>query len=193
MKAETSVSKSSGHTCPWWLLFTFDNPLRKLVHNPKKILVPYVKSGDTVLDVGCGMGYFTLELAQLAGANGKVIAADLQEQMLAGLNKRAERAGLIDRIQLHQSTPNQIGVDQPVDFALAFWMVHEVRQQKDFLKQIFEMLKPNGGFLLVEPIIHVTETAFEQTVSQASEIGFQEIERPRVRASQAVVFGKERI
>jgi len=193
MKADTSRSKSGGHTCPWWLLFTFDNPLRKLVHNPEKILVPYVEPGDTVLDVGCGMGYFTLSLAQLAGVSGKVIAADLQEQMLAGLRKRAERVGLIDRIQLHQSMPNQIGVNQPVDFALAFWMVHEVRQQQDFLKQIFEMLKPNGRFLFVEPLIHVTGTAFEQTVSQASEIGFQEIERPRVRASRAVVFGKERI
>lgn len=193
MKADTSISKSGGHTCPWWLLFTFDNPLRKLVHHPEKILAPYVKPGDMVLDVGCGMGYFTLGLAKLAGANGKVIAVDLQEQMLAGLHKRAEQVGFIDRIQLHQSTPDQIGVDQPVDFALAFWMVHEVRQQKDFLKQIYEMLKPNGRFLLVEPIIHVTGTAFEQTVCQAREIGYQEIERPRVRASRAVVFGKGRI
>jgi SAM-dependent methyltransferase len=107
MKSETTL-KSGGHTCPWWLLFTFDNPIRKLVHQPEKVLAPYVKPGDTVLDVGCGMGYFTLGLAQLVGAEGQVIAADLQTQMLAGLQKRGERVGLLDRIQLCQSTPDRI-------------------------------------------------------------------------------------
>ena len=83
------ADQSSGHTCPWWLLFTFDNPLRRLIHDPEKILAPYVESGDAVLDVGCGMGYFSLGLAKLVGPEGKVIAADLQPQMLAGLKKRA--------------------------------------------------------------------------------------------------------
>ena len=191
MKVETTTTKSGRHTCPWWLLFTFDNPIRKLIHNPEKILTPYIKSGDTVLDVGCGMGYFTLGLAQLVGPKGKVVAVDLQEQMLAGLHKRAEGAGLMDRIQLHQSSPDQIGVDQPMDFALAFWMVHEVRQQKDFLWQVYDTLKLEGKFLLVEPIIHVTRMAFEQSLSLAKEIGFQEIERSSVRASRAVVLRKE--
>jgi ubiquinone/menaquinone biosynthesis C-methylase UbiE len=191
MKAGFPDTKSGGHTCPWWLLFTFDNPLRKLVHNPKKMLAPYVRPSDTVLDVGCGMGYFTLGLAQLVGSDGKVIATDLQTQMLAGLRKRAERVGLVDHIQLHQSTPDQIGVNQPVDFALAFWMVHEVRQPEDFLLQIYEQLTPTGKFLLAEPIIHVTGKAFARTVSLAKRIGFVEIERPGIFASRVAVFSKE--
>jgi SAM-dependent methyltransferase len=56
------------HTCPWWLLFTFDNPLRRLLHNPQKLLAPYVGRCDQVLDVGCGMGFATLGLAKLVGA-----------------------------------------------------------------------------------------------------------------------------
>jgi ubiquinone/menaquinone biosynthesis C-methylase UbiE len=190
MKAVMTNIKSGGHTCPWWLLFTFDNPIRRLVHKPEKILEPYVQHGDTVLDVGCGMGYFTLNLAQLVGPDGKVIASDLQMQMLAGLLKRAERVGLMDRIQLHQSLADQIGVENPVDFVLAFWMVHEVRHQKNFLRQIYGMLRREGKFLLVEPIIHVRKKAFGQTVSLAKEVGFVEIERPAVRASRAVVLKK---
>lgn len=190
MEQETFASKAGGHTCPWWLLFTFDNPLRRLIHNPQKILRPYVKQGNIVLDVGCGMGFFTLGLAELVGQDGRVIAADLQQQMLAGLRKRAERAGLHERIQLCRSTPDDIGVDEVVDFALAFWMVHEVSQPTLFLRQIHKLLVPGGNFLIVEPIIHVTGRAFGQTVSLAEDTGFRVVDQPKVRFSKAVLLGK---
>lgn len=192
MNLKTSPRASKGHTCPWWLLFTFDNPIRKLIHNPEKMLAAYITPGDTVMDVGCGMGFFTLGLARLAGASGKVIAVDLQVEMLRGLHKRAEQTGLMDRIQLHQSTPSQIGVTQPVDSVLAFWMVHEVRQPAVFLQQVFDTLKPGGKFLLVEPIIHVSRTAFERTVSLAEQAGFQVDSRPNVNLSRAIVLSKSR-
>jgi ubiquinone/menaquinone biosynthesis C-methylase UbiE len=177
-------------TCPWWLLFTFDNPLRKLVHDPKQILGPFVRPGNTVLDVGCGMGYFSLGLAELVGEQGKVIAADLQPQMLAGLLRRARRAGLESRIQLQPTTPEVIGVAEAVDFALAFWMVHEVRQRGRFLREIYDVLKPSGKFLIVEPVVHVSGSDFEQTIGLSQAIGFAPLARPRVAASRAVFLGK---
>ena len=54
------------HICPWWAAYTFDNRLRYFFHNPKKILAQYVTKGMTVLDVGCGMGFF-LTLIEKAG------------------------------------------------------------------------------------------------------------------------------
>ena len=189
MSPDSAPASSGGHTCPWWLLFTFDNPLRRLIHKPEVILSPYLGPGDTVLDIGCGMGYFSIPMARLVGQDGQVIAADLQEQMLAGLQKRAENAGLAERIQPHRSFPDDIGVDQPVDFVLAFWMVHEVRDQGHFLGQVFELLNPGGSFLVVEPRIHVSGKAFDKTLSLAQEIGFRALERPRVRASRAVLLG----
>ena len=177
-------------TCPWWLLFTFDNPLRKLVHDPLKILSPYVRAGDIVLDVGCGMGYFSLGLAELVGEKGKVIAADLQPQMLAGLSKRARAAGLESKIQPQLCSPDKIGANEPVDFALAFWMVHEVQQRRAFLREIYSLVKPGGKFLVVEPLIHVSGADFEQTITLSQEIGFKTENRPRVAASRAVCFVK---
>jgi len=177
-------------TCPWWLLFTFDNPLRRFVHNPDQILRPYVQPGNTILDVGCGMGYFTLALARLAGKDGCVIAADLPEQMLAGLRRRAESAGVMERIQLLQTSPDPIGATGPFDFALAFWMVHEVRQPEAFLGEIYANLKPGGRLLIVEPLLHVSGAAFERMLSLARRLGYTIEGQPRVRASRAALLRK---
>jgi len=73
----------------------------KLFQNPERYSDAYVKPGWTVLDVGPGMGYFTIPLAKLVGVTGKVIAADLQQQMLDGIQHRAIKAGVQERIQLH--------------------------------------------------------------------------------------------
>jgi len=68
--------------CPAWLGHFLANPIRKLIHPPQKILSPYVREGMTVLDIGCGMGFFRISLAQMVGPNGKVIWVDMQEKML---------------------------------------------------------------------------------------------------------------
>jgi ubiquinone/menaquinone biosynthesis C-methylase UbiE len=189
-RKEWIMKNRTQRTCPWWLLFTFDNPLRKWIHDPIQILQPYVHAGSTALDVGCGMGYFTLATAKLIGAEGHVYAADLQPQMLAGLRRRVERAGMLDRIQLIQTTPTSIGIEAMVDFALAFWMVHEVSQPEAFLTEIFEHLKPGGKFLLVEPIIHVSEADFKRTGDLCRKIGLVPGEKPVIRYSRAMVFTK---
>lgn len=188
MKTETE--SESTFTCPWWFLFTFDNPFRRRIHNPFTILKPYINPGDTVLDVGCGMGYFSLELARLVGETGKVITADLQQKMLSGLQKRAARAGLESRMQLHLCLPDQIGIQQPIDFALAFWMVHEVSHRKSFLTEIFANLKPGGKMLIVEPYIHVSKENFVRSVNLGLSTGFTLFAHPRISFSRAVVVQK---
>ena len=186
---KTTHSKTP-FTCPWWLLFTFDNPMRSLIHNPCKMLKGLIQPGDTALDVGCGMGYLSLPMAQLVGQQGKVIAADLQEQMLDGLRRRAQHASCAERIHPLLCSPDRIGLTEPLDFALAFWMVHEVRDQEGFLKEIHLTLKANGKFLLVEPRIHVSGRDFKRTVALAERLGFKVLTRPSVMISRAVVFGK---
>src|SRR5512136_3069782 len=88
--------------CPWWLCYSFDNPLRRLIHDPERLLEPYVKEEMTAVDIGCGMGYFTMGLAKLVGPAGKVFAVDLQDRMLAALIRRARRVRLSDRIVPHR-------------------------------------------------------------------------------------------
>ena len=83
-------------TCPWWFLFTFDNPFRRLFQDPVIILGPYLKPGDAAVDIGCGMGYFTLPLARLVGSSGYVIAVDLQKHLESILKLFCDDASLSD-------------------------------------------------------------------------------------------------
>ena len=53
--------------CPVRLAPYLDNPLRRLIHPPKKIIGPYLGQGDTSLDVGCGSGFFTRAMARMVG------------------------------------------------------------------------------------------------------------------------------
>jgi len=74
--------------CPVEHAGSLDNIFRKWLHNPDKLLKNYVKDGITALDVGCGPGLFSIEMAAMVGKNGRVIAADLQEGMLKKLKNK---------------------------------------------------------------------------------------------------------
>jgi ubiquinone/menaquinone biosynthesis C-methylase UbiE len=176
------------HACPWWLCFTFDNPLRKIIHDPITILSPFVHKGDKAIDIGPGMGYFTIPLAELVGSTGSVIAIDIQQKMLSALMARAQKKGISERIKTHLASPDSIGFYEKADFILAFWMAHEVPDQRRFLSEIRNLMKPGGLFLLVEPKIHVSTKKFSRAIEAAKELGFAIKESPKIRMSQCALF-----
>ena len=178
------------HTCPWWLCFTFDNPLRRLIQNPDLILRGLVQPGQTILDIGCGRGYFSLPLARLVGPNGTVICVDMQSQMLEAARRKAGKAGLDSRMLFQQCRENSLGLTTAADFALTFWMVHEVSHQDKFLREIKESLNPSGTLLIAEPRLHVTPAEFKKTVSTALKEGFGIAAEPAVPMSMAVLLRK---
>ncbi len=185
-----SDENGNGKVCSWRHVRSFDNFLRPLVHDPTRLFGPYIRGGMTVMDVGCGRGFASLGLARLVGEGGKVISADLQPEMLAMVDERAARAGLSERIILHQCAERKVGVEEDMDFILAFWMVHELPDASDFFREMYGLLKPEGLLLLAEPKIHNTARGFDRTVSQAMEAGFVVSETPRVRLSRAAVLAK---
>ena len=181
---------SGEHVCPWWMAYTFDNPLRRLVHNPEKIFAGYVTEGMTVLDTGCGMGYFSLGLARIVGDSGKVISVDLQPQMLEILQKRASKAGLADRIESHTCDADDLKLKTPVDFALAFWMVHETPDPENFFRQVAAVLKPTGKMIYTEPAFHVGEKNFNDLTEAAERAGLRKSSQLAIRFSRAVLIEK---
>ncbi|MEA3294918.1 MAG: methyltransferase domain-containing protein [Euryarchaeota archaeon] len=184
------MNEKNKHVCPVENAKGLDNIFRKLVQNPKKILKDYVKEGMTVLDVGCGPGFFSVEMADMVGESGSVIAADLQQGMLEKVEKKIKGTYIENRIELHKCEKDRIGITTKVDHILAFYMVHEVPDMDKFLAEMYSILKPGGSFFIIEPAFHVSKKAFEETVNRACAIGFKEIKRPGMILSKAVVLGK---
>jgi ubiquinone/menaquinone biosynthesis C-methylase UbiE len=180
--------KDNKHVCPWWLCFTFDNHIRRIIHDQVKILSAYVHKGYTAIDIGPGMGYFTIPLAELVGHTGRVIAIDIQPKMLSALMERANKKGVAEIIKTHLASPDSIGFHENADFILAFWMVHEVPDQRRFLSEISNLMKPEGLFLLVEPVIHVSLKNFSRMIEMAKDIGFFINESPQIRMSRSALF-----
>lgn len=177
-----------GHVCPWWMVYTFDNPLRRFLHDPSMLLAGLVREGTVVADIGCGRGYFSIAMAGLVGETGTVIAADIQQKMLDMMLKRARRAGMVQRIRPVLAAPDDIGIREPVDFILAFWMAHEVENTPRFFAQAFAVLKERGKMLIAEPKMHVSARTFREIVQAARDAGFRDGGAPAVRLSRAVVL-----
>ncbi len=179
---------SDTHVCPWWLAYTFDNPLRRLIHNPKDIFSGYIKEGMTVMDIGCGVGYFTIELAEIVGDSGQVIAVDLQQQMLDIMLKRATRKGLNKQITPHRSEPSTVGIATHVDFVLAFWMIHEVPDPDDFFRQILPIMKSSTKLIYAEPAFHVSEKKYKEIIAAADRNGLKKVQNLSIRFSRAALL-----
>ena len=180
----------STHTCPWWLGYLLVTPLRRLKENPAKILAPHVRPGMAVLEPGPAMGFFTLELARLVGPGGRVVAVDLQERMLATLRRRAEEAGLGERIETRRCGPDELGIGDlagRIDFVLLFFMLHEVSDQERFLREVLVALKPGATVLFVEPNGHVSAGAFQASVQRAIALGYEIAEPAEGRKLRVVL------
>ena len=180
--------------CPVWVGHLLASPVRKLFQNPKKLLAPYVQEGMKVLDIGSAMGFFSLPLAQMVGSSGKVICVDVQEKMVKSLEKRAQKAGLADRIETRVCRHNSLGLDdlrEKIDFVFASAVVHEVPDARAFFSQIYQAIKSDGIFLVVEPKGHVSKKDFEITISIAEQNGFNVTNIPGISRSRTVLLKKK--
>ncbi len=184
------MRNGSNRVCPVERAGGLDNRIRRWFQNPRKILRSYIEEGMTVLDFGCGPGFFSVPMAQMVGESGQVIAVDLQEGMLQKLRDKISGTELENRIRLHKCEENKIGLSERVDFILLFYMVHEVPDKNIFFQEIGTILKPHGHILLAEPTFHVSKSAFEETVRLTKDLGFTDIERPKLFLSKTVILTK---
>ncbi len=181
--------RSRNDVCSTKHLKAIDNLIRPLIHPPEKVFGPYIKPGMHVMDIGCGGGFASLAFVRMVGPGGKVVAADLQQEMLDIVSARARAAAVPEGIlHFHKCAKDSIGSAGRFDFINAMMMVHETPDQAAFFREVHTLLKDGGLLLFCEPKGHVTKTDFEKEVGLALAAGLCEQGRPRVAICHAALL-----
>lgn len=118
---------------------------------PEKLLRKLgVRAGDTVADIGCGPGFFTLPAAEIAGERGVVLAADIQGEMLTTVRSRAAEQGLTN-VRVLKTSESEIPLPEgSCDFVLLAFVLDEVDQRSTFLHRAARAMKPTGKLAVLE-------------------------------------------
>jgi ubiquinone/menaquinone biosynthesis C-methylase UbiE len=108
------------------------------------------RPGQTVLDMGCGNGFYTLPMAKMVGTNGRVLAVDIQPEMLVMLRARAEQEGVENITPILGSVHDPRLPAESVDLALLVDVYHEFSHPEPMLAAMRQALRPKGLLVLVE-------------------------------------------
>jgi len=172
----------------WHHLILYPDWLRRLHQRPRKFLGALVKPGMTAVDIGCGLGFYTVEMARMVGEKGRVTAVDFQPEMLGFTERKVKKAGVSKRVEIVQCSREDIVVTGRFDFVLSMWVSHEVADRGRFFRQIRGIIKPGGKFLLAEPKFHVGEKLYTKICDDARGVGLRKIFEPWVGGSRAALF-----
>ena len=148
----------------------------------------------TVFEPGPGMGFFTLPMAQMVGPNGRVLVVDIQPRMIETLRRKAQRKGLANRVECRLADASGMGIKDlagKVDFVLAFAVVHELPDAKEFFTESFDALKLGGRLLFSEPSNHIDGSEFGQSLDHARKAGFELESIPTIKSNQSAVLIKK--
>jgi protein-L-isoaspartate O-methyltransferase len=169
------------HLIPWWLALMLASPVRRLVENPDATVGPLVKSGDTVLEVGPAVGFFTSALARAVGERGRVISVELQERLRAALGRRLAKQGLSERVTIRGCAADDLQIADlaaTVDLVVAIHVVHEMPVPAEAIEQMAGSLRAGGRMLLLEPKGHCSQKLFDSELEWAAKAGLQKIADP---------------
>ena len=145
-KGRTIAQTMSYHGAPWLL-----RPERVQEENPSALLAALrLEPGQTVADIGCGNGFYTLQMAERVGPSGKVYAVDIQPQMLALLRERAEAAGLTNIVPVQSSPADPKLPAGELDLILLVDVYHEFAYPEQMLAGMRGALTEGGVVALAE-------------------------------------------
>jgi FkbM family methyltransferase len=178
-----------------------DNPERRKLLPPGKTLIGLgLKAGHTVLDIGAGIGYFSIPASEIVGDKGKVIAVDTSEEMIEELKHRVAKAQ-IKNIAIVKSEEYDFGIEnETIDFALMCHALHEVDNRKKFLINAHEILREDGEIAIIEwkkeetgfgpPLAYRIDSS--EAITMLEEVGFYDIRAENQSKYFYTVAGKKR-
>ena len=139
------------HKFPIELKEELDSPQRMKLFRPIAALRSLGISKDmTVVDIGCGTGFFTLPLARIAGSKGNVFAADIAKEMLNEVRRRIKKNKL-KNVKVLLCEENKIPLNsKKVDYCLLSSVAHELENKALFFKELKRILRQEGRVGIIE-------------------------------------------
>jgi ubiquinone/menaquinone biosynthesis C-methylase UbiE len=129
----------------------FYRPERVESEKPEELLdLLGIKEGDVVADIGAGGGFFSLRAAERVGRTGKVLAVDVQPEMIAGLEMMIERFGHENIVPILGSVDDPKLPANSVDHVLIVISYHEFSHPVEMMRHIRRAMKRDGQMLIVE-------------------------------------------
>ena len=147
-KATTKRHNSETHESDFAfriITLVHDNPLLPLFKDPGKLLkAAGLGPAQSVLEVGCGPGYFTLPAAKIVGDRGRVYAIDVHPKAIQRVQRKLAESG-IQNVQPLLTNASETGLpDNSIDRAFIFGMPHVVGGQEKVIAEIRRLLGPGG-------------------------------------------------
>jgi ubiquinone/menaquinone biosynthesis C-methylase UbiE len=170
------ASRRQSLPCPVWLrwLVEIDNPFTRTNRAAFIVETLALSPGLTVLDAGCGPGRLTVPLARRVGAEGHVVALDIQQGMLARAKTKVEAAGLKNVEFIAAGLGEHKLPEKRFDRAVLVTVLGEIPDQAAAFAELFDALKP-GGLLAVVEVIFDPHFQTRGTVTRlAASGGFRE-------------------
>lgn len=128
-----------------------DNELRREVFPPKKTLeLLGVEKTDTMADIGCGIGYFTIPAAEIIDKNNRIYGLDIEQEMLDEVEVKAASLNIKNVTTVKTDEYDLKLPDNSVSFGLMVNVLHEIEDKEKLLKEIHRITKENGKLAIIE-------------------------------------------
>lgn len=159
-----------------------------------------VKRGMTICDMGCGNGFYALQLAKMVGEKGQILAVDVQPEMLKFLRDRTEKAGIENVIPILGSFHHPRLPPNSTDLILMVDVYHEFSHPEHMLAAMRDALKPDGLIVLLEyrtedpkvPIKPLHKMSKKQIMKEYEPNGFKLVkEFDKLPWQHMMFFGKD--
>ncbi len=156
------------------------NPGRRLLHPVRRSIEEFrIRPGDTVLEIGPGPGYFTIEASRIAGTGGRVLALDVQREMAAILRGRLSEQGIGNAHPLLGNAEKLPLADGCVDTAFLVAVLGEIGDRPAALAELKRVLKPGGTLSVMETLTDPDYMFVESTRDLCRATGFEVIAHSR--------------
>lgn len=165
-------------------------------NSPQLLEALKIKPGQVICDLGCGNGYYSLDMARLVGEKGRILGVDIQPEMLHLLELRAKRAKLENVEPIHGTLIDPKLPVAAIDMVLLVDVYHEFSHPEHMLQGIRRSLKPSGRMVLVEfreedptvPIKPLHKMSRKQILKEIEPNGFRLVEAYEELPWQHVLF-----